>query len=57
VKFVVHGAQPRFEHVRVDLRRREIRMTEHELNHTKVGASFEQMRRERMAQHMGAQIA
>src|ERR1700760_3354702 len=40
--------------VRVDLRRREIRMAEHLLQRTQIAAAREQMRRERVAQRVRA---
>ena len=54
---IVDGAQPRFQHVRVDLRRREIGVAEHHLNGAQIGAMFEQMRRERVAQDVRAEPA
>jgi len=39
--------------VRVALGRSEVRVAEHLLNRAKVGAAFEQVRRERMAEEMG----
>ena len=52
---VVDGAQPGIEDVRVDLRRRQVRVTEHHLDGAQVGAALEQVRRERMAQDVRAQ--
>ena len=52
---IVNRPQPRFEHVRVDLRRRQIGMTEHQLNGAEIGAALEQMRRERMPQYVRAE--
>src|SRR5215470_10151837 len=57
VEAVVDGPETRFEDVRVDLRRRQIRMAKHHLNRPEVGASFEQVRRKRMADDMRAQRA
>ena len=57
MKFVVDGPQPRLQHVRVNLCRREIGMTEHQLDHAKVGAALQKVRRERVAQHVRAQVA
>ena len=54
---VVDLAQPRLEHVRVDLRRRQIGVAEHQLNRAQVGPPLEQVRGERMAQHVRAQRA
>ena len=36
----------------VNLRRRNIRVTEQQLHHTQIGAVIEQMRRERVAQRV-----
>src|ERR1700741_5662812 len=52
---IVHGAQPRLEDVRVDLRRREIRVAQHHLDGPQVGAAIEQVRGERMADDMRAE--
>src|SRR5690349_10834911 len=57
MKTVVDRTQTRFEDVRVDLRRREVGVAEHQLNGAQVGAALEQMRRERMPQHVRAQRA
>ena len=40
--------------MRINLRRRNVRVAEHHLNGSKVGPVIEQMRGERMPQHMGA---
>src|SRR5262245_37310518 len=45
-------AQLFVEHVRVDLRRGDIRMAQHQLYAAQVGAAFEQMAGEGMAQHV-----
>ena len=47
-------AQAFFKHMRVDLRRRDVGMSEELLNCTKVGTAVEQMARECMPQHVGA---
>ena len=57
VKLVVDGAQPRIEDVRVDLRRRQIAVAEHHLDRAQVGAALEQVRGERMPQHVRAERA
>src|SRR5881275_1278390 len=57
VEAIVDRAQPRFEHVRVDLRRREVGVAEHQLNRAQVGAAFEQMRGERVAEDVRTQRA
>jgi hypothetical protein len=46
MKRVVHLPEPGLQNVRVDLRRRQIRMAEHRLNRAKVGAALEQVRGE-----------
>jgi len=38
--------------MRVNLRRRNIRMAEHHLNRPKIRTAFEQMRRKRMPEHV-----
>ena len=53
----VHGLQPRFEHVRVNLRRRQVGVAQHHLNRAQVGAAFEQMRGERVADDVRAERA
>lgn len=40
------------DEVRIDLRRGDVRVTEHFLNGVDIRAVFQQMRRERMAQRM-----
>src|SRR5215468_5905439 len=57
VEAVVDGPEARFEDVRVNLRRRQIRVAKHHLNRPKIGAAFEQMRRKRVADHVRAQRA
>src|SRR5215813_8389200 len=57
VEAIIDSAQARFEHVSIDLRRRQIGVTEHHLNRAKIGAPFEQVRRERMPHHVWAQRA
>ena len=57
VEAIVDRPQPRLEHVRVDLRRRQIGVAEHHLDRAQIGAAFEQMRRERMAQDVRAERA
>ena len=56
MKTIVQRPHPRIEDVRVDLRRRQIRMAEHHLDRAQVGAALEQMRRERVAQHVRAEL-
>src|SRR2546428_10717155 len=55
VEAIVDRAQPRLEHVRVDLRRREIGVAEHHLNRAQIGAAFEQMRCEGMPHDVRAE--
>src|SRR5262245_30364735 len=52
---LVYRSQARFENVRVDLSRRQIRMAEHHLDRAEVRSAFEQVRRERMPHDMRAQ--
>ena len=57
VKPIVDASQPRLEDVRVDLRGRQIGVPEHHLDRAQVGAALEQVRRERMTQHVRAERA
>jgi Tfp pilus assembly protein PilN len=57
VEPVVDGAETRFEHVRIYLGRREIRVAEHHLNRAQIGAVLEEMRRERVPEHVRAERA
>src|SRR5947208_10459800 len=52
VRLEVQLASPAIGYVRVQLRRREIGMAEHLLDGTQVGASLEQVGRERVAQEV-----
>src|SRR3954465_8880246 len=54
VETIVGGPQPRLEHVRVDLRRGQIGVTEHQLNRAQIGAALEEVRRERVPQDVRA---
>src|SRR5262249_50864368 len=56
MKPVVHLTQPGLEHVGVDLRGREVGMAEHGLNGPQIGSALEQMRRERVAQHVRTEV-
>ena len=56
VELVVDRAQARLQHVRVNLRRRQIGVAQHHLDGPEIGAAFEQMRRERVPQHVRAQL-
>src|SRR5437764_15088209 len=49
VEPIVHGAQPRLENVRINLRGRQIGVAQHHLNRAQVGTPLEQVRRKRMA--------
>jgi hypothetical protein len=46
VEAIVYDTKAGFEHMRVDLRRRQIGMTEHHLNRSQVGAALEEVRGE-----------
>src|SRR5881227_3024361 len=48
-------AQPLALHMRINLRRRDIGMSEHLLHASEIGAVIEQMAGKGMAQHMGRQ--
>src|SRR5688572_32947764 len=52
---VVDRAHALFEHVRVDLRRRQIGVTEHHLDRPEVRAALEQVGGERVTQHVRAE--
>src|SRR6266481_2662492 len=54
MKRAMHLAQMALREMRVDLRGRDVAMTEHLLNGAQVGAAFEQMRREAMPQRVRA---
>src|SRR5260221_8978955 len=54
MKRAMHLAQVALGQMRVNLRRRNVAMTEHLLHGAQVGAAFEQMRREAMAQGVRA---
>ncbi len=55
MKPIVHSTQPRLEDVRVDLRRREIRVAQHHLDGSQVGTAVEQMSGERVTDDMRAE--
>src|SRR6266545_1834534 len=57
VKFVVDRSQARLEHVRVNLRRRQVRVPEHHLDRAQIRAPFQQVRREGVPQDVRADIA
>ncbi len=49
MELVVHRAQPRFEHMRIDLGGRQIGVAEHHLDHAQIGAAIPQVNRGRHA--------
>jgi hypothetical protein len=53
----VHVAAASIRDVRIPLRRPEVRVSEHLLHGSQIGASFEEVRRERMAQKMRVDAA
>ena len=55
MKSVVDRPQARLEHVRINLRRRQVGVAQHHLDGAQVGTAIEQMRRKRMPQHVRAQ--
>src|SRR5262245_24912138 len=57
VEPIVYDSQPRLEHVRVDLRGRQVGMTEHQLNRPKVRSSLEQVRGKGVTDDMRAERA
>src|SRR5262249_23646320 len=57
MKSIVHLAEARLQHMRVDLRRRQIRMPEHGLNRAQVRAALKQVRCEGMPEHVRTQRA
>ena len=56
MKCVVDLPQPSLEHVRVDLRRREVRVPQHGLDRAQIRSSFEQVRRKGVPQYVRAQM-
>ena len=56
VKLPVHGFEPLLVHVRVNLRRRNIGVTEHLLDDTQIRTVSEQVGREAMPQKVGIHI-
>src|SRR2546430_14577376 len=56
MKLVIDLLQPRSRNVGVDLRRRDVRVAEHHLDGAQIGAVLEQMRGERMPQHVGRNV-
>src|SRR5215831_9760505 len=57
VEAVVDCPQARFEDVRINLRRRQIRVAKHHLNRPEIRTAFEQVRGKRMADDVRAQRA
>ena len=49
---LVNLFQPLFDYVRVDLRRRNVRVAKHELYRPQVRTALQQVRRETVAQHV-----
>ena len=49
-------AQTRPADVRVDLRRRDVRVTQHLLHRAQIGATFQQVGRKRVPQDMGREL-
>src|SRR5262245_2315846 len=57
MKPIVYSPKPRLQDVRVNLRRRKIRVPEHRLDSAQVGAVLEQVRGERMPKDVRAERA
>src|SRR5207247_3804482 len=57
VEAIVDGSEPGRQHMRVNLRRRQIGVAEHQLNRAQVGAPLEQVGRKRMAEDVWADRA
>jgi len=57
MEFPMHFAQPASGHVRINLRRRDARVTKQLLNHTQVRAMLQQVRGETVPQHVGRDVA
>src|SRR6185369_12903978 len=55
MKAVVDRAHPLLQHMRVDLRRRQIGVAKHHLNGSQIGTTFEQMGGERMLECVRAE--
>jgi hypothetical protein len=56
MKLSVHGFEPLLIDMRVNLRRRNIRVAEHFLDNAQVGAVAKEMRRETVPEKMGIDI-
>ena len=56
MELLVRIREPRTVHMRIDLSRRNIRMAEHLLDDAQIRAVAQEMRRERMAQHVRIDI-
>src|SRR5262245_51346889 len=52
---IVDRAHPRLEHMRVDLRGRQVSVAEHHLDGAEIGAAVEEVRRERMTHDVRAE--
>jgi len=57
MELVVHGPEARLQHVRVYLCRRQIGMSKHHLDGPEIGAAIEEVRRERMPQHVRTKVS
>src|SRR5215471_9327291 len=57
VKLVVDRTQPRLQNVRINLRRRQIRVPEHHLDGAQIGAALEQVRGEGVPQDVRTESA
>ena len=53
MRLEIQLATPSIGYVRIELGRGQIRVSEHFLNRSEVGAAFQQMRGERVAQEVG----
>ena len=56
MKPLVYLLQPLPAHVGVDLRRRDVRMPQHDLNRSKVRPPLEQVRRKGMPERVGVDL-
>src|SRR4051812_22010843 len=56
MKLFVHTSKVLAVHMRVDLGRRDVRVSEHFLNRSKVRAALQQVRRERMPERMRGDV-
>jgi len=56
MKLVINAAEPLAAHVRVDLRRRDLAMPQHELDGAQIRSPFQKMGGKRMPQDMRADV-